>query len=947
MRTKAEDPCKSNWLNVAGLAGVTLVFGLVPVSVVRGMEKPQDTPAAPSTTAAQVQPILAKNCYSCHTNAMKGGLRLDSRAAILQGGESGPAIVPGHPETSLLVKVIQYKDPDLQMPPKGPLPAEDVAAIEQWIKSGAPDLEVAPATTSATPATTSATLTPVKLSPEGASAQEQYFETKVRPLLVTKCYGCHTGRASGGLRLDSRKAVLQGGMDGAVVDLDHPENSLLLKAVHYNLQSLQMPPKAPLDDAQVAILEQWIHDGMAWPAASIETGMVAVVTDNDRSFWSYQKPVKPSIPTTPSKWAYNDIDRLVLAKLTEQKLTPVKDADKRTMIRRVTYDLTGLPPTPQEIVAYLNDKSPDAYPKLVDHLLASKAYSERWARIWLDVVRYSDTTGEGADFPIPEMYKYRDYVVQSFAQDKPYDRFIKEQIAGDLLPYTSEPEHWNNTIATGYLANSNRYEDYVSDAVDNIGYAYLGTSIACARCHDHKFDPIPTADYYGIYGVIASTQFASSGEEETRYERNMVYRDPTVIKSQQYRDFEEQLKPVADTIHAAHQLPYFDDILPALEARRMALFQNAPHFEDAYAVTEGTPHDESIQHLGDKKNLGDEVPRHFLQVLGNWKLPANTKGSGRMELANWIASPENPLTARVMINRIWQGDFGRGIVATPNDFGKRGTAPSNQALLDYLAVSFEEKGWSIKAMQRMILLSHTYQLSSDDSSADELADSDNAYLWRHSRIRMDAEEIRDSMLATSGTLDNSTAGAQPFPTEAEWNYSGHAPFHAVYETNRRTLYVMTQRTRRHPYLGLFDGADSTTSVAQRDRSITPLQSLYFMNAAFPKTCAASLVDQLEAAHLSSKEEINRAFLIIYGRPATKDEIAHAEEFVDSVTDIYKSHGTPNAPASQATPLKQVGYTTQGSASTPAQTTSNELAHKQALGNLIQALYASNEFMFID
>jgi hypothetical protein len=908
--------------------------------------------AAAQTDAyiVSVEPILEKNCYSCHTAKMKGGLRLDSRETILQGGSSGPAIVPGHPESSLIVKAIQYQDEDLRMPPKGKLDDSDIAAIQSWINSSASDF--APRVSAAAPSVPAPqAVTATQMPPNIASAQEQYFESKVRPLLSANCYGCHTGRQAGGLRLDSRRDILAGGKDGAVIDLAHPENSLLLKAVHYNDQALQMPPKGPLATSDIAILEQWFKDGLVWPAGA-PTAFNAVVSDADRSWWAYTKPIKPVVPNVSAKWAYNNIDKFILTELDEHRIAPVRDADKLTMIRRVTYDVTGLPPTPSEINAYLSDKSPDAYPKLVDRLLASKAYSERWARMWLDVVRYSDTTGEGADFPVPEMYKYRDYVIASFAADKPYDRFIKEQIAGDLLPASSEPEHWNNIIATGYLANSSRYQDNVADAVDNVGYAYLGTSIACARCHDHKFDPIPTADYYGIYGILASTQYSSSGMEEIRYERNMVYRDPNVVKSQQYIDFEAQLKPVADTIHAAHQLPYFDDILPALEARRMALFENAPHFESAYAVTEGTPHDEHIQHLGDKANLGDEVPRHFLQVLGNWKLPVDTKGSGRLELANWIASPNNPLTARVMVNRLWQGHFGRGIVATPNDYGKRGSPPSNQALLDYLATDFIAKGWSIKAMQREILLSHTYQLSSDNSGQAAKIDPEDIYLWRHARQRMDAEQIRDSMLASSGMLDTSPAGPQPFPREAEWNYSGHTPFHAIYETNRRTLYVMTQRTRRHPYLGIFDGPDATMSVAQRDSSITPLQTLYFMNGSFPKQCGISLAAVLEGEHLTQREEINRAFLLIYGRPAEKDELAHADQFLNSVTEIYQKQGPVQVPGQSASPLKTVGLGTTVASRTETNSSKytaayGQSAHRQALSNFIQALYASNEFMFID
>jgi mono/diheme cytochrome c family protein len=893
----------------------------------------QQSAVQSDVSVKDVQTILEKNCYSCHTEKMRGGLRLDSREAILKGGATGPAVVPGKPEASLLYQAISYTNEDLKMPPNGQLARDEVAAIARWIKADAlmPAVEVAS-----------------KKSPGIASAQAEFFETKVRPLLASKCYSCHTQSQSGGLRLDSRDAMMKGGKDGSVVDLSSPDASLLLKAVHYQDAALQMPPAKQMEPAEIAVLEEWIKGGAFWPSgASKPAGMQ--VTAKDREFWAYKVPVKPTVPTVSGRWAYNDLDRFVLTSLKANKLQPVRDADKRTLQRRVTFDLTGLPPTPQEVSEFLADKSRDAYPRLVERLLASKAYGERWGRIWLDVVRYSDTSSNTADYPIPDIYKYRDYVVKSFIEDKPYDRFIREQIAGDLLPAATEAEHWQNVIATGYLADTNITEDPISDAVDNIGHAFLATTVACARCHDHKFDPIPTSDYYGIYGVLASTHFATTGTEEVRYQRGLIYRDPKATESQEYKDFEEQLKPIADSIHAVIQLPYFDDILPLLQARRMALFQNAPHFETAYAVSEDKPHNERIQHYGSKKDLGDEVPRHFLQVLGNSDLPSGTKGSGRLEMANWIASPQNPVTARVMVNRIWQGHFGRGIVATPNDFGSRGAAPSDQQLLDYLATQFVEKGWSIKAIHRMILLSHTYQLSSEDSPEDERIDAENKYLWRHSRTRMDAEEIRDAMLATSGKLDTSPAGPQPFPPEYEWNYSGHAPFHAVYETNRRTLYVMAQRSRRHPYLGLFDGANPSASVATRETSVTPLQALYFMNASFPKDCASALAKQIDQTALSDKEKIRAAFLRVYGRPSDEEETDAAIKFVQQTEAIYITHGPSDAhPNSTGAHLQQVSAGAAAGGQENMSVAQNKAwAHTQALGNLIQALYASNEFMFLD
>jgi hypothetical protein len=398
----------------------------------------------------------------------------------------------------------------------------------------------------------------------------------------------------------------------------------------------------------------------------------------------------------------------------------------------------------------------------------------------------------------------------------------------------------------------------------------------------------------------------------------MVYRDPKAADSAEFKSFQEQLKPIADTIEAAHKLPYFDDILPALEARRMELFKQAPHFEAAYAVSEGIPHDERVQYMGDPLKPGKVVRRGFLQALGGGPLPQSVKDSGRLELANWIASADNPLTARVMANRIWQGLFGRGIVATPNDYGKRGMAPSNPQLLDYLALEFVRGSWSIKAMQRAILLSHTYKLASTDLAVDAQIDPENVYLWKHSRKRLDAEEIRDSLLATSGTLDASPGGEHPFPALAEWNWSQHRPFNAVYETNQRTVYVMVQRTKRHPYLGLFDGADPNGSTATRAASVTPLQALYFMNAGFPKSCASHLADSLPQGAATERSQIARAFQVLFNRNPDAEEIAQSREFLRKAASIYVAHGA-----------------------------SADAAEKKALAKWIEVLYSSNEFMFLD
>jgi mono/diheme cytochrome c family protein len=879
------------------------------------------------TYQGTIQPIIFKNCNGCHTyGGHAGGLRMDSYEALVHGGDKVDFLVKGDPARSLLLKAIRYDDPAIKMPPKGKLADSDIAAIEQWIKLGAPPGTPAITTVPSAPVvpakpepieSTSAAAAP---APKATPEQQQFFEAKIRPLLARNCYDCHTSLASGGLRLDSREALIKGGKDGVVVVPGHPESSLLISAVNY-AGKIQMPPSGRLKAADIASLEEWIRDGAPWPEGVHLSS--TKVSDAQRNYWAFRPPVRPAVPVTQSAWAYNDIDRFVLAKLEEKHLKPVADADKRTLIRRVTYDLTGLPPTPAEVDAFLNDKSADAYEKVINRLLGSKAYGERWGRMWLDVVRYADTTGGGGDYPIPQAYKYRDYVIQSFNDDKPYNRFIREQIAGDLLPAQSEAEHWQNLLATGYLAGTVRGDSRavdVSDAVDNLGAAYLGLTVGCARCHDHKFDPIPTSDYYALYGIIASTRLPHPGDDEARFQRDFVYRDAQVKNREDYKIFQTQLKPIQDAIDAVLRLPgTYDDLIPQLEARRMHLFEHLPDFgESAYAVGEGDPQDVRIQHYGDERDLGDQVRRGFLQVLGGSALPESVKSSGRFELAEWLASAENPLTARVIVNRLWQGHFGRGIVATSNDFGTRGVPPTNQDLLDYLATKLVEEGWSLKAIQREVLLSHAYRLSSVDSPANEEIDPDNSFIWRHSRVRLDAEEIRDSLLADSQLLDRSPGGPHPFPPQSEWNWEDQnhfSPDPASYQTNRRTVYLMVQRTVRPTFSILFDGPNTNASTEIRTGSLTPLQALYFLNAEFPAQCASQFASQLITAEPSLAKNIEQAYLTILGRPPSQAETARSMEFLRAAAGQF-----------------------------PAEP---DMARRKALTEFVKAMFASNEFMFVE
>jgi len=913
------------------------------------------TPAAASFER-DLQPVLNRDCAGCHTaGGHAGDFRMDSFESFMKGGEDGSPVIMGDPEHSMIMKAVLYQDPVRKMPPtKGKIADEDIAVIRNWIlQSGASasgasaasasPVAISPAQAPVAPVKQAAPVAPSAPAPakseavaakpaapadaEMASAkpmtheQELFFESRIRPVFTRNCYTCHTTLERGGLRLDSAEGLMKGGKDGAVVVPGHPESSLLISAVHYD-KKLQMPPTAPLKPEDVAALEQWVTDGALWPKTTPK--QVAKITDAQRNFWSFRVPAAAPAPAVTSAWAKNDIDRFILAKQEEKHLKVVADADKRTLIRRVTYSLTGMPPTPEEIKAFLDDKSPKAYEKVVDRLLASSAYGERWGRKWLDVVRYADTNGAGGDYPIAQAAKYRDYVIKSFNADKPYDQFIREQIAGDLLPSQSEPEQWEHIVATGYLAGTNRADGkpaYVSDAVDNVGAAFLGVTLGCARCHDHKFDPLPTADYYAIYGILNSTTYAEAGESRTRFQKDFTYRDPKALEREDYKTFQAQLKPIQNAIVAVLSLPgTYDDVNPQLQARRMHLFEHFPDLgESAYAVKEGTPADVKIQHYGDPKNLGDEVRRGTLQVLGGGPFPADLKGSGRLELANWIASKDNPLTARVIVNRIWQGQFGRGLVATANDFGSRGEAPSNQALLDYLATSFVANGWSIKTLQKEILMSHAYQLSSADLAANEEIDPDNAYIWRHSRTRMDAEEIRDSLLADSQLLDRSPAGEFKFPPQSQWNWEeqfGFEPDPKQYENDRRTVYTMVQRSVRSTYFTLFDGPSTNVSTEQRSNSLTPLQALYFMNAPFPERCATNLAAKLGTS--DPKESIQQAFLTIWGRSATAAEMDRSLGFIQNASNSFAAHGTAAGEAQQ-----------------------------KALIQFLKVMFASNEFMFIE
>ena len=761
-----------------------------------------------------------------------------------------------------------------------------------------------------------------------------FFEKQIRPLLEDHCYNCHSteaGKAKGGLKLDSRDGWMKGGESGPALVPGKPDESLLIRGVRRWDQDFQMPPKHPLEPALVNALIEWVKLGAPDPreggATAAQPAAGKIDYQKARQHWAFQ-PVQPRAlpPVQDTAWPRNDVDFFTLARMEQAAVAPAPDADARTLLRRATYDLTGLPPTPEELASFLADAAPGAFARVVDRLLATPQYGERWGRHWLDVARYADTCGNASDYPVPQAFKYRNYVIAACNADLPFDLFVREQIAGDLLPAASEEERERHIVATGYLASARHFAGgkgephlTIEDTIENLGRGFLGLSLNCARCHDHKFDPIPTADYYALYGVFSSTVFPHPGSEGKNRPENFTplmapaeYEPAKKAWQEKLAALETAAKQCDETREAAKKEPETPernakmeqankDAAAAREQRRV--LGDTPPWELAYAVKEGTPGDARLQVRGDPLRLGETVPRHFPTILGGQPLAADGKASGRRELAEAIASPENPLTARVMVNRIWQHHFGRGLVATPNDFGVRGTPPTHPELLDFLARRFVESGWSLKAMHRLILLSHTWQLASRGTA-------DAALFARSDRPRLDAESIRDTLLFVSGSLDATPGGAHPFPPVHTWGFTQHVQFFASYDTPQRTVYQMQQRLRRHPFLALFDGADPNGSTALRPVSTTPLQALFAMNDPFLHDCAAKFSARVLREKSDEPARIERAFQLLYARPPQPDETQMATEYL-------------------------------------AQLAARQIPADQAWQSLSRALLAANEFLYLD
>jgi mono/diheme cytochrome c family protein len=703
------------------------------------------------------------------------------------------------------------------------------------------------------------------------SADVDFFEKKVRPVLVEHCFKCHgNGKTKGGLSLASRADILKGGDSGPALVPGDPTKSMLVQAIRYEGET-QMPPKGMLPDRAIADLTTWVQRGAPWPIAPAGADAIrspgAAISASERAFWAFQPIADPLLPAVKNQnWIRKPLDRFVLAKLESAGLRPVRPADKHALLRRVTFDLIGLPPTPEEIAAFVNDDSPNAYEKVVERLLASPHYGERWARHWLDVARYGEDQAHNFQPRLfPYGYRYRDWVVQALNDDMPYDRFIIEQIAGDLLKEGDPTAHRS---ALGFFALGPHYyldgaarklveATELDDRIDTLTRGFLALTVSCARCHDHKFDPIAQSDYYSLAGVFQSTQY-----------EEVPLGPPGVVE--RYKQSQKELRDCQTKIRQfvkAETKGQGEDKLNDAAKKKLAtmrreleqLKKNAPSAPPLiHTLSEGQPVSLRVYLRGNPEKEGEVAPRRFLRILAGDNPPPFTQGSGRLELAQAIASPKNPLTARVLVNRVWQHHFGRGIVGTPSNFGKLGERPTHPELLDHLATRFIASGWSIKALHREILLSATYRMNSDRDEHNATVDPGNRLLWRMNRQRLDVEAWRDALLAASGELDRAVGGAS-----VELGNSAN---------KRRTLYGKISRHNLDSLLRLFDFPDPNITSGARPVTIVPLQQLFVLNSEFMIARTRSLTASVAAEEKDDPARIRKAFLRVFGRPASELEI---------------------------------------------------------------------------
>ena len=850
------------------------------------------------------------------------------------------------------------------------------------------------------------------------------FEKKIRPILVDHCYQCHSDEAAaakklkGGLRLDTRSGTLRGGDGGPVVVPGDPGSSRLISALRY--EKLKMPPNGKLSDSVVAAFVKWVKMGapdprdQSVPREEATADRASIDLESGRQYWAFQAPGLHSPPkVVNSAWPLCDIDRFVLAKLEDKKIPPATDAEPYSLLRRVYLDLIGLPPSPAEIEAFISETSAlprdgqpadahrgDALEAVVDRLLASPQFGQRWARHWLDLTGYADTKGVGRSIPAPPAWRYRDYVIAALNRDKPYDQFIVEQLAGDQLALDlsirgiiqyGEPEARAAQIAaTGFLAigpwelvKADKVQlrmDVVDGQVDRIGRAVMGLTLGCARCHDHKFDPVRQKDYYALAGIFASTvtlrgrmylpfsdvNRAQLPETPEQLRRRAVQTESSQrrIKAKQWshREAEGRRDDLARRINATkvelasvdgtvetelsgkltalkEELKEAEEEVERLNEQLLLLKYLHPDPPRAIAVTDmPEPEDCRVNLRGSARDLGELVPRGFLAVA-SWgaKAEIDFGNSGRLELARWLVDRRHPLTARVMVNRVWHHLFGAGLVRTVDNFGLRGERPSHPELLDSLAVRFMNDGWSIKKLIRNIILSRTYRMSSvwsapaghalqSEAAMPSSTDPDNRLLWRANRRRLEAEAMRDTVLFVSGQLSRATGGpALPLEIVGNVDLSAIPPYiedSAKLSPTvrfRRTIYLPVKREKPFDVmdvLDVFDLPDPNDLTGRRTVSTVPTQALYLMNAPFIQAQGRATATRVLKRSLDDRERIEWLYLSAYCRPATDAEIERDRGFLREFRDGFSAIGK-----------------------------SPDDSYREAWSRYCQAILVSNEFFF--
>jgi len=785
--------------------------------------------------------------------------------------------------------------------------------------------------------------------------QIRFFESKVRPLLVNRCQKCHgKEKQQGGLRLDSREAILTGGGRGPAIEPGHPEESILIAALKRAGSAPVMPPGQPLPDRDIADLARWIKDGAAWPSTTPNAQLT-------NAHWAFQPVRRPAPPAVKNMaWVKSPIDAFILAELEKKGLTPAPPADRRTLIRRATFDLTGLPPTPEEVEAFIADRSPNAFAKVVERLLASPAYGERWGRHWLDVARYSDTNGMDENVHYGNAWRYRDYVVAAINNDKPFDQFVIEQLAGDLLHASATPPLTTHDspltgkndllIAAGFLSigpklisevdDQKTTMDMVDEQVDTVGRTFMGLTLGCARCHDHKFDPIRTQEYYALAGVFKSTKTMEITKKPRMwYEHSLAGPEDLERKTAHEQRVAEQKKAIADRVAQVTEAlkgtlkpgetlpknpePHFPEAtrteLKALREALAKLEKDAPEMPAAMAVTEGPVADIPIHIRGDFLNLGAVAPRGVPAAITGPPSPTfSPKESGRQELARWLVDPAHPLTGRVLVNRVWRWHFGRGIVPSVDNFGLLGDRPSHPALLDWLAAyfvngrvgewengrsfriahsptrplvhSFEPStlnsqpstpgAWSLKSLHRLLMLSNTYQMSAKYDPKAASMDPEDRLLWRWPVRRLEAEEIRDAVLAVSGQLDRTMGGSILPLKNREYVFDHTSKDMTRYESKRRSIYLPVIRNHVYDVFQIFDFGDGAIPEGNRPTTTVAPQALFMMNSSLVMDAADALAkDVLAKPGLDDAGRIRVLYTRLYGRPAAVAEVSRGRELL--------------------------------------------------------------------